>query len=103
MFAPFFVDENYTSSDTNVATVNGAGHFFADVALKKGPPPKRETLDRVFNLNDFTSQQVHRSRWASMGSGTSGSGRCWRGRQLSAGTGAEAVAADSRPYARSDR
>lgn len=38
MFAPFFVDENYTSSDTNVGTVNGAGHFFADVALKKKVP-----------------------------------------------------------------
>ena len=101
MFAPFFVDENYTSSDTNVATVNGEGMHFA--LKKRSPASKRETLDRVFNLNDFTSQQVHRSRWASMGSGTSGSGRCWRGRQLSAGIGAEAVAADSRPYARSDR
>jgi hypothetical protein len=35
MFAPFFVDENYTSSDTNVATVNGEGMHFA---LKKRSP-----------------------------------------------------------------
>ena len=79
------------------------GMHFAFCTKKKVPRLSERPMIGYFDVSCIISQQVHRSRWASMGSGTSGSGRCWRGRQLSAGIGAEAVAADSRPYARSDR